>query len=133
MGLPLSSSPALKKKKLTMPADTTPTVPSRSPSPERSMNKNVKVRTRQKTAGRELESCLFLGKKIYLGNREIAIALFDTVTLHLCPNAVTRTKLIVFFMQRRIEMGNMDRLPSASSQHVQLFSWKFNCRHRRKP
>jgi len=44
-GLLLSSSLALKKKKPTMLADST--TPSRSPSPERAMNKNVKVRRRE--------------------------------------------------------------------------------------
>lgn len=44
-GLLLSSSLALKKKKPIMLADST--TPSRSPSPERAMNKNVKVRRRE--------------------------------------------------------------------------------------
>ena len=56
-GLLLSSSLALKKKKPIMLADST--TPSRSPSPERAMNKNVKVRRRE-GKGRERIEKIFL-------------------------------------------------------------------------
>ena len=113
--LPLSSSLALKKKKLTMPAN--PTTPSRSPSPERSMNKNVKVRRGETGGGNGSSSFFFLSLFVFFPSRanfgrnrekkttENAMAPSTRQRGFFVRIALARARLVVCFLQQQTEMG----------------------------